>query len=71
MVALTADGASVIGTGRGGHPLTEPRDGPVGNLAHSLLMFKIKFTQDNLVPRYSATSCALLGRENALPGMRF
>eukprot|EP00969_Alexandrium_andersonii_P056661 2498177-Alexandrium_andersonii.AAC.1 len=49
LVALTADGAGVMGTQRGGRPLAEPREGPVGNLAHSLLQFKREFSSESLM----------------------
>ena len=48
LVCLTADGASVMGTQRGGQPLGEPKHGDVGNLAWALLREKAAFSEEKL-----------------------
>ena len=54
LVALTADGASVMGVQRSGRPLSEPRPGPIGNLAYSLAQAKEEFNEERLLTVWCA-----------------
>ena len=48
-MGFTADGASVNGVRKGSAPVAAPIPGPTGNLAHSLLVEKRQYSDENIL----------------------